>query len=140
MFLGQHGQAVAHVQNLSVAFLAAETRGRIRGHGDLHELGFARSVVIEVLQPRCIFIVRPESSGREGLKLATYQVGKQTQLQFTVNMYPRPVPQERSVPRQEGRSIVLARRGRWSANEAKPRGWLGTALPSVQEAPSQQRR
>jgi hypothetical protein len=87
-FLGQQGDASAEVQQFPIAFLAAETRGRTRGHNDLHELCAARGrLVLEVLQPRCILIVRTGSRGRDELEPATCQEGKQSQLQFTVNMY-----------------------------------------------------
>src|SRR5262245_16234302 len=62
VFLGQHGQASAQEQQFLIALLAASTRGTTRGHGDLHELCAARGrLVLEVLQPRCIWKVRTES-------------------------------------------------------------------------------
>jgi hypothetical protein len=36
-FLGQHSQAAAEVPEFAVAFLAAGTRGRSRGHRNLHK-------------------------------------------------------------------------------------------------------
>ncbi len=44
-------------------------------------------MIIEVLQPRCIPIVRAQSSGRVELEPTTCQVKRQRQVQFTVNMY-----------------------------------------------------
>jgi hypothetical protein len=69
MLLVQHGQSAAQLQQFAVPFLATETRGATRGHGDLHEHCSARrSLVLEVLQPRCVFIVRAESRSRNRLR------------------------------------------------------------------------
>ena len=65
---------------------------------------------MEVLQPRCIPIVRAESSDRERLEPATYQVGKQTQLLFTLNMY-------LARPRAEG---TIVRRGHRISGQGFP--------------------
>jgi hypothetical protein len=45
VFLGQHGQASAQVQQFPIALLAAETRDTTRGHGDLQKLWSARGKV-----------------------------------------------------------------------------------------------
>src|SRR5262249_11317830 len=69
LFHGQHGQASAQVQDFPVTFLAAETRGTSRGHRDLHKLCSVRGrLVLEVLQPRCIPILRAESRSRNRLR------------------------------------------------------------------------
>jgi hypothetical protein len=69
MLLGHHGQAAAQVQKFPIAFLAADTRGTTRGHGDLQELYSARGrLIFEVLEPRCILIVRAESRSRNRLR------------------------------------------------------------------------